>query len=139
MKTIVIGPPGTGKTTTLLNLVDKYLKKTGKVEDFNPHGYSKEAYIMTEYWKMMDSFFGKTIRMGELSGIKRAIYSIEGITQKDANKMLSSIEKDIGYIKKGYFPKKIADNAIDILNPGTKSMLEKRKRLQTKYAREKAK
>ena len=28
MKTIVIGPPGTGKTTTLLNLVDKYLKKT---------------------------------------------------------------------------------------------------------------
>ena len=116
----------------------KYLKKTGKVTDFNPHGYSKEAYVMTEYWKMMDSFFGKTIRMGELSGIKRAIYSIEGITQKDANKMLSSIEKDIGYIKKGYFPKKIADNAIDILNPGTKSMLEKRKRLQTKYAREKA-
>ena len=28
MKTIVLGPPGTGKTTTLLNLVDKYLKKT---------------------------------------------------------------------------------------------------------------
>ena len=122
-----------------INSPYKYLKKTGKVEDFNPHGYSKEAYIMTEYWKMMDSFFGKTITMGELSGIKRAIYSIEGVTKKDANKMLSSIEKDVGYIKKGYFPKKISDNAIDILNPGTKSMLEKRKRLQTKYAREKAK
>jgi Cdc6-like AAA superfamily ATPase len=28
VKTIVLGPPGTGKTTTLLNLVDKYLKQT---------------------------------------------------------------------------------------------------------------
>jgi len=28
MKTIVLGPPGTGKTTTLLNEVDSYLKKT---------------------------------------------------------------------------------------------------------------
>ena len=28
MKTIVLGPPGTGKTTTLLNKVDDYLKQT---------------------------------------------------------------------------------------------------------------
>ena len=28
MKTIVLGPPGTGKTTTLLNLLEDYLKKT---------------------------------------------------------------------------------------------------------------
>ena len=28
MKTIVLGPPGTGKTTTLLNKVDDYLKNT---------------------------------------------------------------------------------------------------------------
>ena len=28
MKTIVLGPPGTGKTTTLLNEVDMYLKQT---------------------------------------------------------------------------------------------------------------
>ena len=28
LKTIVLGPPGTGKTTTLLNEVDKYLKQT---------------------------------------------------------------------------------------------------------------
>ena len=27
-KTIVLGPPGTGKTTTLLNKVDDYLKET---------------------------------------------------------------------------------------------------------------
>jgi len=28
LKTIVLGPPGTGKTTTLLNLLEDYLKKT---------------------------------------------------------------------------------------------------------------
>ena len=28
MRTIVLGPPGTGKTTTLLNKVDDYLKQT---------------------------------------------------------------------------------------------------------------
>ena len=44
MKTIVLGPPGTGKTTTLLNEVDKYLKQT----DPNKIGYfsftQKAAY-----------------------------------------------------------------------------------------------
>ena len=28
LRTIVLGPPGTGKTTTLLNKVDSYLKNT---------------------------------------------------------------------------------------------------------------
>jgi superfamily I DNA/RNA helicase len=28
LRTIVLGPPGTGKTTTLLNKVDDYLKQT---------------------------------------------------------------------------------------------------------------
>ena len=27
MKTIVLGPPGTGKTTTMLNKVDEHLKE----------------------------------------------------------------------------------------------------------------
>ena len=44
MKTIVLGPPGTGKTETLLNEVDKYLKTT----DPNRIGYfsftQKAAY-----------------------------------------------------------------------------------------------
>ena len=44
MKTIVLGPPGTGKTQTLLGEVDKYLKKT----DPNRIGYfsftQKAAY-----------------------------------------------------------------------------------------------
>ena len=44
MKTIVLGPPGTGKTTTLLNEVEKYLKET----DPNKIGYfsftQKAAY-----------------------------------------------------------------------------------------------
>jgi DNA helicase-2/ATP-dependent DNA helicase PcrA len=35
LKTIVLGPPGTGKTTTLLNLLEDYLKKT----DPNRIGY----------------------------------------------------------------------------------------------------
>ena len=32
MKTIVLGPPGTGKTHTLLNKVDDYLKETDQIK-----------------------------------------------------------------------------------------------------------
>jgi len=54
MKTIVLGPPGTGKTTTLLNEVDKYLKNT----DPNRIGYfsftQKAAYEARD--RAMDKF-----------------------------------------------------------------------------------
>ena len=50
MKTIVLGPPGTGKTHTLLQEVDKYLKTT----DPNRIGYfsftQKERYNCKSRW-----------------------------------------------------------------------------------------
>ena len=54
MKTIVLGPPGTGKTTTLLDEVDKYLKQT----DPNRIGFfsftQKAAYEARD--RAMDKF-----------------------------------------------------------------------------------
>jgi len=43
MKTIVLGPPGTGKTTTLLNLVDEFIQKGTRPRQIGYFSFTKKA------------------------------------------------------------------------------------------------
>ena len=112
----------------------KYLQRAGKVTESNPHGYSPEAHVMVKYWRMMDKFWGESSKIGETTGIKKAVMGIEGIKKADYKKIIKAIGSDIPYIKEGFFPRNITQEAISALNPGTGKMLKLREKLIEKYA-----
>ena len=62
MKTIVLGPPGTGKTTTLLNKVDDYLKETCNCEDTRVGKNRISVFAVKQFDKRKDDYVQKELK-----------------------------------------------------------------------------
>ena len=62
MKTIVLGPPGTGKTTTLLNKVDDYLKETCNCEDKRIGKERISVFAVKQFDKKKDEYVQKELK-----------------------------------------------------------------------------
>ena len=62
MKTIVLGPPGTGKTTTLLNKVDNYLKETCNCDDKRIGRERISVFVVKQFDKKEDDYNQKELK-----------------------------------------------------------------------------
>ena len=62
MKTIVLGPPGTGKTTTLLKKVDSYLKETCNCEDKRIGKERISVFSVKQFDRRKDDYVQKELK-----------------------------------------------------------------------------
>ena len=71
MKTIILGPPGTGKTTTLLNLVDEFIQQGIRPKQIGYFSFTKKA--ATEAANRAAEKFGLDID-NDLSNFRNVAY-----------------------------------------------------------------
>ena len=62
MKTIVLGPPGTGKTTTLLNNVDDQLKEKCNCENKRVGKEKLSVFAVKEFDKKQEEYKQKVLK-----------------------------------------------------------------------------
>ena len=92
MKTIVLGPPGTGKTTTLLNKVDDYLKETDQCSSKFFHGKNRNTLLnkVDDYLKETDPD-----KIGYFAFTQKAAYH----ARDEAIKKFNLTEDDLPYFR----------------------------------------